>query len=308
MEARIIDVPSNGACFYYSLYRSLKAERLLEQFCSIYAFALSEDQFIKDIKRYLIALPSLREKYVHFFDSICSNIQRRNTDAVKNVAYDKSMYLMFLKAITEPLPSSLLRLLMKHIDYNADPAEQSEPGGDLRKAFTRRKYTKEQRQAACKNFLPFYKDIIEALPKNGYWATQMETDSIQEMLHIVGITMSVIAKESPLLERKKSGTLADVQHIAHRPNTIYLFNNFYHYQYFVFQAQAQIKTPVQFKKPVQVITIQSDDQDTQQLRKKQVKRTVNNRVPCAAKTSRGLPCKNLTDDPPYCSIHKLIFH
>ena len=116
LSAKLVNVPANGACFYHGVYGSLKAQNLLDRVCSIFGFPKTEKAFIQAVKQFILRdnFNEYKRQYAEFFDAICSKIQRRNTD-FHDIHMTPAEYDNMLKIFIDPLPKSLMELLLKHI-------------------------------------------------------------------------------------------------------------------------------------------------------------------------------------------------
>ena len=285
-HARLVNVAPDGACYYHAVYGSLKAQNLLERVCDILNFSPLEPEFIKNLKTFLSQTnkDEYRDKYYSLFYAICTKIQRLNTDKpVADQPGQKPRYVMtesdyddLLYGIIDPLPDSLLQLLLKHINNNKEKITEEriikeissikiqgkmlgltkkeiddsikdyskknrmiEQHSNLQK-FRTRKYNLSQRAEACNNFPAFFADVCRDMMKNSYWATTVETDMVKDILALFcGINIHIFSKESPNLVKlvKGKNVATVILHYRYDNNAIYLYNDFTHYQYFDFTVQ-----------------------------------------------------------------------
>jgi len=339
-SAKLVNVPADGACYYHAVYQSLKAQNLLDRVCDIFGFPSNESHFIQAMKQFIVTekYDEYKRQYADFFDRVCSMIQLRNTD-LHDVKMSQEGYDYMLSQIIEPLPRSLIVLLVKHIknkaqekraEKRATVVQNGKAAGlserdifqHLKKMklldevkFTDRKYEKQQRNTACVNFEPFFKDVCLNLPLNSYWATWIETDMVKDaILAPCGISIYIFAKESPNLSSDKR-TLTYV----YNENSIYLYNDFSHYQYFDFKpaVPSQVKKSTA-KQPYQVIVIDDDEQEEPKYPvqpvmpvktffqpPKPAKKVNPNLYPCPYMCKKG-PCKNRSIDPGRCGTHRFM--
>jgi hypothetical protein len=243
--AVLTNVPGDGACFYYALYQALAAQGpCLKQFCQRFNLRFSsEADFIQDLKRYLRDSDDYTHAYYTLFTLICQFLRTGDYDMIAE--------------LTSELPLSTIRLLKQYI-----PLKQ--------------KLTREERVKVCQNLQPFLTAIKRSMMQTSYWATEIETRLITEMLEASSCAIVILFAERLKLGNKNKRNLL----LDRRANTIYLYNDGNHYQYFKFNPLAK-RPKITGSRPSRSVRCQ-----------------------CKAQSTRHR-CKRRTLYPPYCSQHLL---
>jgi hypothetical protein len=213
--AKMKNVPANGACFYYAIYGALAAANLLVPVCQAYQLREVQEDFITDLKGYLLHQTDLLLDYGKLFGIIWHYkygplIFPASADAQAEFIrkYGLDRYRRKLnRELTRNLPMSTLEIL-KRYTKGTEGAE----GVEAKKAFL--------------------EAIKTAFVEPAYWASEIETRYVIKLLAqlVPSISVIILFPESADLAKKRHNFVCLVE----QPNNIYLFSDDVHFQYFAF--------------------------------------------------------------------------